>query len=85
MARKGGTRSYRGYLNLIREMNPSGRLQYYPGSPFIAEKVLRSQDRLRLYELHPAEIQNLAKNFQELAKQEQLGGGRPAGVENGSS
>lgn len=67
------------YLNLIHEMNPSGRLQYYPGSPFIAEKVLRSHDRLRLYELHPAEIQNLAKNFQELAKQEQLGGGRPAG------
>ena len=67
------------YLNLIHDMNPSGKLQYYPGSPFIAEKVLRSQDRLRLYELHPTEIQNLAKNFQELAKQEQQAGQRPAG------
>lgn len=67
------------YLNLIHDMNPSGKLQYYPGSPFIAEKVLRSQDRLRLYELHPAEIQNLSKNFQELARQEQQAGQRPAG------
>ena len=66
------------YLNLIHDMNPFGKLQYYPGSPFIAEKVLRSQDRLRLYELHPTEIQNLAKNFQELAKQEQQGAQRPA-------
>lgn len=67
------------YLNLIHDMNPSGKLQYYPGSPFIAEKVLRSQDRLRLYELHPAEIQNLSKNFQELARQEEQAGQRPAG------
>lgn len=67
------------YLNLIHDMNPSGKLQYYPGSPFIAEKVMRSQDRLRLYELHPTEIQNLAKNFQELAKQEQPSGQRSAG------
>ena len=67
------------YLNLVRGMNPSGHLRYYPGSPFIAEKVLRSQDRLRLFELHPAEIQHLTKNFQELARQEQAGGQRPSG------
>lgn len=67
------------YLNLIRGMNPTGKLQYYPGSPFIAEKVLRARDKLRLYELHPTEIQNLANNFQELAKQERESGQRPTG------
>ncbi len=58
------------YLNMIHEMNPTGNLQYYPGSPFIAEKMLRSQDRLRLYELHPTEIQVLTQNFRELEKQQ---------------
>lgn len=67
------------YLNLIRELNPSGSLQYYPGSPFIAEKVLRLQDRLRLFELHPSEIQILAKNFEELARQEHRDGQRSSG------
>ena len=67
------------YLNLIRGMNPTGKLQYYPGSPFIAEMVLRARDKLRLYELHPTEIQNLANNFQELAKQERESGQHPAG------
>ena len=67
------------YLNLIHDMNPSGTLQYYPGSPFIAEKLLRSQDRLRLYELHPTEIQNLTKNFQELARRDQQNGQRSPG------
>lgn len=66
------------YLDLIRKMNPSGRLEYYPGSPFIAENVLRSQDKLRLYELHPTEIQILAKNIHELSLQAEQAGQRQA-------
>ncbi|MCH2546448.1 MAG: 23S rRNA (adenine(2030)-N(6))-methyltransferase RlmJ [Alphaproteobacteria bacterium] len=36
----------------------------YPGSPFIAENLLRSDDRMHLFELHPAEVRALEKNLQ---------------------
>jgi 23S rRNA (adenine2030-N6)-methyltransferase len=47
-------------------MNPSGKMRYYPGSPYIAEQVAREQDRLRLFELHPADSKLLADNFRKL-------------------
>jgi 23S rRNA (adenine2030-N6)-methyltransferase len=37
--------------------------QKYPGSPFVARHLLRKQDRLALYELHPEDQEVLAKNF----------------------
>lgn len=43
------------YLSLVRRFNPSGKLEQYPGSPAFAEMLLRAQDRLRLYELHPTD------------------------------
>jgi 23S rRNA (adenine2030-N6)-methyltransferase len=54
------------YVNLVRAMNPSGRLRYYPGSPYVAEQVARPEDRLRLFELHPADTRLLAENFRKL-------------------
>lgn len=54
------------YVQLVREMNPSGKLRYYPGSPYCAEKIMRDQDRLRLFELHPSEIKILEENFRKL-------------------
>lgn len=56
------------YLDIIRALNPSGRLRYYPGSPYFAEQILRDQDRLRLFELHPSEIKILGENFHKLAQ-----------------
>ncbi len=50
------------YLALVRGMNPPGRLRYYPGSPFWAEKLLRADDRLRLFELHNSDIKLLLDN-----------------------
>jgi len=41
------------YVDLIKSLNPSGKMRYYPGSPYCAENILREQDRLRLFELHP--------------------------------
>ena len=35
------------YLEQIRALNPSGRLRQYPGSPFLAEHIMREQDILR--------------------------------------
>ncbi|MFZ4875127.1 23S rRNA (adenine(2030)-N(6))-methyltransferase RlmJ [Janthinobacterium sp. Mn2066] len=54
------------YLNLIKEMNPSGKMRYYPGSPYCADQVAREQDRLRLFELHPADAKILADNFRKV-------------------
>lgn len=54
------------YVDLIRSLNPSGKLRYYPGSPFCAEKLLREEDRLRLFEMHSSEIKILLENFNKL-------------------
>ena len=43
------------YVDLVRRFNPQGTLEQYPGSPAIAQMMLRSQDQLRLYELHPTD------------------------------
>lgn len=47
------------YLELIHKANPSGKLQQYPGSPWLAAQMLRKMDQLRLFELHPADYQTL--------------------------
>lgn len=55
------------YVQLVKDMNPSGKLRYYPGSPYCAEKTAREQDRIRLFELHPSEVKILDENFRKLA------------------
>lgn len=44
------------YINVIKDFNPEGVLNDYPGSPLIAKHLLRKQDRLFLYELHSTDI-----------------------------
>lgn len=65
------------YVDLIKGMNPSGKLRYYPGSPYCAEQVAREQDRLRLFELHPADAKLLADNFRKLEEHKAAQGIRP--------
>jgi 23S rRNA (adenine2030-N6)-methyltransferase len=43
------------YVALVREFNGGGALAQYPGSPAIASLLLRGDDRLHLYELHPTD------------------------------
>jgi 23S rRNA (adenine2030-N6)-methyltransferase len=43
------------YVDLVRRFNPQGPLEQYPGSPAFAQMLLRAQDQLRLYELHPTD------------------------------
>jgi len=57
------------YVNLIRHFNPNGKLKLYPGSPACARELLRAEDRLRLYELHPTD-QKLLK--QSMGKSRQI-------------
>lgn len=57
------------YCEVVRAFNPSGKLRHYPGSPFLADLVLREQDRLRLFELHSSDARILADNFRQLEAQ----------------
>jgi 23S rRNA (adenine2030-N6)-methyltransferase len=43
------------YVARVREFNPQGTLEQYPGSPAFAQMLLRAQDQLRLFELHPTD------------------------------
>ena len=48
------------YVDLVRRFNPDGKLEQYPGSPAFAQMLLRAQDQLRLFELHPTDHRILA-------------------------
>ena len=67
------------YVDLVRAMNPSGKLRYYPGSPYVAEQVARPQDRLRLFELHRADARILIQNFAKLEAHQAEQGERSRG------
>ncbi len=43
------------YLDLVKQFNPEGQLEQYPGSPAFAKMLLRRQDQLRMFELHPTD------------------------------
>jgi 23S rRNA (adenine2030-N6)-methyltransferase len=66
------------YVQLVKDLNPSGKMRYYPGSPYCANQVMREQDRLRLFELHPTEVKVLADNFRKLEAHEAEQGRRPS-------
>jgi 23S rRNA (adenine2030-N6)-methyltransferase len=41
------------YLDIVAALNPDGGLRRYPGSPLIAQALMRQQDRLIACELEP--------------------------------
>ncbi len=54
------------YVQLVRGMNAGKKLKLYPGSPWFADALLREQDRLRLFELHPSDCKILKDNVRKL-------------------
>jgi 23S rRNA (adenine2030-N6)-methyltransferase len=51
------------YLDLVRQFNgggPLAPLSQYPGSPALAQLLLRPQDQLRLFEMHPTDYKILS-------------------------
>lgn len=50
------------FWSVIDGMNAE-QLQTYPGSPLFAAQLLRDQDRLRLFEMHPQDTQLLEQQF----------------------
>lgn len=51
------------YVSLVKRINPDGQMKLYPGSPLIALDLLREQDKMRLFELHPTDSEILQENF----------------------
>ena len=51
------------YLAMIEQFNATDKLEQYPGSPWIAQALLRPQDKLWLHELHPSEFTILNDNL----------------------
>lgn len=51
------------YVEAVREANPGGEPLFYPGSPLLAARTLRPQDRLDLVELHTTDHRLLAERF----------------------
>ena len=60
------------YLEFIQAENAADEITIYPGSPFILARLLRSSDRLKLFELHPKEIDILRHNISELKQSKQI-------------
>ncbi|WP_137718651.1 23S rRNA (adenine(2030)-N(6))-methyltransferase RlmJ [Methylobacillus flagellatus] len=51
------------YVALVKACNKNGALRHYPGSPVVAQRLLRSQDRMRLFELHPNDFKPLQQQM----------------------
>ena len=54
------------YVDMVRAFNQGEATRVYPGSPFIIQRLLRAQDRLKLFELHPTDARALAGNVAQL-------------------
>ena len=54
------------YVDMVRAFNQGAATRVYPGSPFIAQRLLRAQDKLKLFELHPTDARALAGNVAQL-------------------
>lgn len=55
-------------LDVVRAMNPDGRLSAYPGSPEIAARLMRETDRIELFELHPEDSRTLDRRYAREAR-----------------
>jgi len=53
------------YVKVINRLNAEGELRYYPGSPELARRLMRQQDRVLLNEKHPDDGQLLKDNMKK--------------------
>ena len=54
------------YVDMVRSFNTGASIKVYPGSPFIIQRLLRPQDKLKLFEMHPVDLNALAGNVAQL-------------------
>lgn len=61
------------YLALLRAFNEhDGKLLRYPGSPAISAHLMRQQDQLRVFEVHPTDQRHLRNWAQNHSKAKQI-------------
>ncbi|MEY4710960.1 MAG: hypothetical protein RIS88_410 [Pseudomonadota bacterium] len=72
------------YLEVIASFNGEGRPQVYPGSPFVAQTLLRAEarDKLKLFEMHPTDSKALAAHVAQLQAGRQVSVARQDGFES---
>jgi 23S rRNA (adenine2030-N6)-methyltransferase len=63
------------YREAVQACNPGKALLRYPGSPWLALKQLRGDDRLTLFELHGSDVEILRENFAAAGKQVRIEAG----------
>lgn len=51
------------YFSVIDKINANGGFSMYPGSPYIAQTLLRENDQMIFMELHNTEFEKLHRNF----------------------
>lgn len=57
------------FCNMIASFNTEAHLDFYPGSPSIAKHDCRAVDKLRLFELHPQDVDLLTHHFSRNKRQ----------------
>lgn len=55
------------YVAKVKQFN-QGELEIYPGSPMVADSLLRENDKRWLFELHPKDSESLKHNMAELSR-----------------
>jgi 23S rRNA (adenine2030-N6)-methyltransferase len=71
------------YVDMVAAFNTKGALRVYPGSPFVAQRLLREEarDKLKLFELHPTDARSLVGNVAQLEAGRQITVAREDGFE----
>ena len=60
------------YLAVLDHFKSAAGKASYPGSPFISKHLLRPEDKLKLFELHPTDARLLEKHVEQLEAQRQV-------------
>lgn len=60
------------YRDAVKAVNPHGGLVNYPGSPALMANLLRPQDHMHLFELHPTDQQLLQRTVRQWPQAEQI-------------
>jgi len=55
------------YVHMVKQFNPDGQMEQYPGSPAFARMLLRPKDQLRVFELHNTD-RRILKSYMEEVK-----------------
>lgn len=66
--REGAPPELAAYLAAVAAENPDGQLRRYPGSPAIARRLMRPEDRLALFELNADDRAALERTFRGVRK-----------------